>query len=192
MNQYLNEPMIFLIEVLLGLYILIVMLRFLFQLMRVDFYNPLSQAIVTATSPPLRLLRRFIPSIGKVDTSSMVLMLTVQFISFSLISWIVGAPFLPLALLALSIVELLNLTFNVFIFSIVILAILSWVSASYQQNPLVPILEKLTRPLIRPARKILPPMGGLDLSPMLAMIGLIFLKLLFIPPLQNLARHIPL
>jgi len=189
---YLNEPLIFLVEILFGLYILVVMLRFLFQLMRVDFYNPVSRAIVTITNPPLRALRRFVPSMGKIDTSSIVLMLSLQYLSLAIISWIVGAPLLPVALLLLSLVELLNLVFNVFIFSIVVLAVLSWFASPYHHNPLASLLEQLTRPVMRPARRLLPPAGGLDLSPMLVIIGLFFLKLLLIPPLRDLARHIPI
>ena len=120
MGNYLNEPLVFLIEVLFGLYILVVMLRFFFQLFRVDFYNPLSQTIVKITNPPLRALRRFIPSIGKIDTSSLVLMLALQFIALILISLVVGAKIALVALLYLSIVELFNQAFNLFIFAIII------------------------------------------------------------------------
>lgn len=190
MNNYLSDPLVFLVEILFGLYITVVMLRFLFQLLRVDFYNPISQAIVKVTNPPLRMLRRIIPSIGKVDTSSIVLMLALQYISLILITLIVGASFLPLTLLYLSAVELLNHAFNIFIFSIIILAILSWISSPYQQNPLAPILGQLTQPIMRPVRKLLPPMGGIDLSPMLALIALFFFKLLIIPPLQDIGRYI--
>ena len=190
MSNYLNEPLVFLIDVLFGLYILVVMLRFLFQLFRVDFYNPLSQAIVKVTNPPLRQFRRLIPSIGKIDTSSLVLMLILQYVALVLKSMVIGIKLLPLALLYLSIIELLNMVFNVFIFSIIILAVLSWVSSPYHHNPVAPLLEQLTRPVMKPVRKILPPMGGIDLSPMLAIIALFFFKLLLIPPLQDIARYI--
>ena len=192
MSQYLNEPLIFLIEVIFGLYIMMVMLRFLFQLLKVDFYNPVSQVIVKLTNPPLRILRRAIPSIGKIDTSSIVLMLALQYLSFSLIVWIANAPFFPVSLLILSLVELLNLVFNVFIFSIILLAIFSWFPAGLYQNPLATVLGQLTRSVMKPARRMLPPAGGVDLSPMLVLIALFFLKLLFIPPLKDLARYIAL
>lgn len=192
MDKYLNDPLVFLVDVLFGLYILVVMLRFLFQLVRVDFYNPVSQAIVTLTNPPLRQLRRVIPSIGKIDTSSIVLMIVLQYVAYLLITWIKGGTFLPLALLALSLVELVDLAFYTFIFSIIILAVLSWISPGYHQNPMAIVLFQLTRPLMEPARRILPPMGGLDLSPMLVIIILFFFKLLLIPPLQDLAIRIPM
>lgn len=190
MNNYLNEPFVFLIDVLFGLYITVIMLRFFFQLLRVDFYNPVAQAIVKVTNPPLRTLRRFIPSIGKIDSSSIVLMLCLQYISLTLITLIVGANFLPLSLLLLSLVELLNHAFNIFIFSIILLAILSWISSPYQQNPIAPILEQLTRPIMRPVRRLLPAIGGIDISPMIALIALFFFKMLIIPPLHGLVQHV--
>ena len=192
MGQYLDEPFTFLIDVLFGLYILVVMLRFLFQLFKVDFYNPVSQTIVKFTNPPLRILRRFIPSIGKIDTSSIVLMLLLQFTALSLVFLIRGTPFLPLAILALSAIQLIDLIFNVFIFSVIIIVILSWFGAAGYHNPLAVLLDQFTRPLMRPVRRLLPPAGGIDFSPMLLIIGLIFLKLLLIPPLRDAALHIPM
>ena len=117
-------------------------------------------------------------------------MLLLQYIALILISLIVSKTLLPLTLLYLSVVELINQAFNVFIFSIIILAVLSWIASPYHYNPIVPLLEQLTRPVMKPFRKLLPPMGGIDLSPMLAIIALFFFKLLLIPPLQDLARFI--
>lgn len=188
--NYLDQPLIFLIEVLFGLYITVVLLRFLFQLVRANFYNPIAQAIVTLTNPPLRILRRVVPGIGKIDTSSLVLATGLQLIATSLINLIAGGAFLPLTLLFLCLVEILNHFFNIYIFSIIILAILSWVSSSHPPNPLASILMQITNPLMRPARRILPPVGMFDLSPVLVIIALFFLKLLIIPPLHDLARII--
>ncbi len=191
MGQYLNDPLIFLIEVVFGLYVTVVLLRFLFQLFGVDFYNPICRLVVKITNPPLRFLRPIVPGIGKIDVSSIILMLTVQYVSFILITLIIGAKFLPVALLALSAVEIINHTFNIFIFSVIILAIFSWISSPYQYNPVVQILHQLTQPVMRPIQKLMPPVSGIDLSPMLALIGLFFFKLLIIPPLRGLAGYIP-
>lgn len=192
MNNFLTNPFIFLIQVIFGLYVTVVLLRFLFQLLRVDFYNPISQAIVKLTNPPLRILRRLIPSIGQIDTSSIILMLIVQFTAFALVALIVGGTILPVSLLAYSAVEILNHTFNIFIFSIIVLAILSWISPPHSYNPVAVLLNQLTAPLMQPARRLIPPMGGLDLSPMLVIIALFFFKLLIIPPLQYATKLIPL
>jgi YggT family protein len=92
-------------------------------------------------------------------------------------------------LAALALVELLKLTINVFLFSVIILAILSWVSPG-GYNPVANLLFQITAPLMRPARRMLPPMGGLDLSPMLVIIALYLLILLLVDPLQNWAGHL--
>ena len=193
MSQYLNDPLVFLIDITFGLYVTVVLLRFLFQLFRVDFYNPVSRLIVKITNPPLQVLRRIAPGIGKIDISSIILMLVVQYISFILITLVIGAQFLPIALLALSAVEIINYTFNIFIFSIIILAVLSWISSPYhhQYNPVARILDQLTQPVMWPLRNLIPPTSGIDLSPMLATIGLFFFKLLIIPPLRDVAGSIP-
>jgi YggT family protein len=190
MNNYLSDPLVFLIEIIFSLYIMVVMLRFLFQLVRADFYNPISQFIVTLTNPLLRPLRRIIPSVGKIDMSSIVLMLLLQYLSLSLITLISGGYFRPLSLLVFAIAELINLTFNVYIFSLIILAVFSWINPGYYNHPLTQILGQLTNPLMRPARKLLPPVSGIDLSPMLVIIALFFFKLLLIPPLHHIAKHI--
>lgn len=190
MNNYFTEPLVFLTDIIFGLYVTVILLRFLFQLLQVDFYNPISQAIVTLTNPPLRILRKGLPNIGRIDTSSIVLMLIVQFAAFSLITLISGGIFLPVTIFTYSAVEILNHTFNIFIIAIIILTILSWVSPPHHYNPVTGVLGQLTNPLIQPARKIIPPVSGLDLSPMLVIIVLLFLKLLLIPPLQHVVRLI--
>ncbi len=191
MSQYLNDPLVFLIEVIFGLYVTVALMRFLFQLFSVDFYNPISQLVVKITNPALRVLRPIAPGIGKVDVSSIILMLAVQYLSFVFITFVIGAKFLPVALLAFSVVEIINHAFNIFIFSIIILAVFSWISSPHQYNPIVQILDQLTQPIMRPARKLMPSVSGIDLSPMVALIGLFFFRLLIVPPLRDLAGRIP-
>jgi YggT family protein len=127
LSPYADNAATFLIQTLFGLYIAIVMLRFLFQLVRADFYNPVSQFVVRATNPPLKLLRRFIPGVAGIDLSAVVLMLALQLVELSLIFGLRGADPGILTLGVLSIAELINLTLNVFFFSILIQVILSWV-----------------------------------------------------------------
>ena len=186
MNGYLTSPVEFLISTLAGLYILVVMLRFLLQWVRADFYNPVSQFIVKVTNPPLKPLRRVIPGIAGLDMASVVLMLLLQFATLALIAWIRGAGFVPGVLFALSISELLNLAINVFIFSVLIQVILSWINPG-TYNPVSALLYSLTEPLLRPARRLIPPISGLDLSPIAVLIGLQLLKMLLIPPIRYLA-----
>ena len=188
--DYLSNAGVFLIKTLFGIYEIIILLRFLMQMVRADFYNPISQFVVKATSLPLKPLRRLIPGAAGMDMASLVLLLVVIIVELLLLSLVSTLP-MPSAfgLVALALVELLKLTINVFLFSVIILAILSWVSPG-GYNPVANLLFQITAPLMRPARRMLPPMGGLDLSPMLVIIVLYLLILLLVDPLQNWAGHL--
>jgi YggT family protein len=184
-SSYLTNPAVFLVQTLFGLYILAVMLRFLLQLVRADFYNPISQFLVKATNPPLKLLRRIIPGFGGIDLSSLMLAWLLKAIELFLVITIAGNSANLIAPFIWAIPELIELLINIYLFGILIQVILSWVNpGSY--NPATALLYSLTAPLMRPAQKILPPMGGLDLSPMLVMIGLVLLKMLLLPPMRHL------
>ncbi|MEW8028985.1 MAG: YggT family protein [Candidatus Thiodiazotropha sp.] len=184
-SSYLTDPVIFLVQTLFGLYILAVMLRFLLQLVRADFYNPISQFLVKVTNPPLKIFRRIIPGFGGIDLPSLILAWLLKAIELFLIITIAGTSINLIAPFVWAIPELLELLINIYLFGILIQVILSWVNpGSY--NPATALLYSLTGPLMRPAQKILPPMGGIDLSPMLVMIGLILLKMLILPPLRQI------
>lgn len=183
--DFLVNPAVFLIDTLFSLYIFAILLRFLFQWVEADYYNPISQFLIKITHPPLRLLRRFIPSLGRVDTASLVLMLGLQMLSGFLVFLLQGTPITFAALSLWAVVQLLDLLFNVYFFAIIIRAVLSWVSpGSY--NPAVSLLYSLTEPLLRFSRRLLPSMGGIDLSPLIPLIGIQLAKMLVLPPLQQL------
>ncbi|MEX0730441.1 MAG: YggT family protein [Aquisalimonadaceae bacterium] len=185
-GNYLGDPLAFLVQTLFGLYILAVMLRFLLQLVRADFYNPITQLLVKVTHPPLAPLRRVLPSIGRADTASIVLMVALQFAALALVLAIAGRPINPAFLLVYSVAELVNLLLNVFLFAVLIRVVISWISpGSY--HPGIAVLDSLTEPVVAPARRLIPPMGGLDLSPMVVLIGIQLLKMLLIPPIRQLA-----
>ena len=185
---YFSNAGAFLIQTLFGLYILVVMLRFLLQWVRADFYNPLSQFLVKVTNPPLLPLRRIIPGFGGLDSAAIVLMLLLKYAELLLLSLLPGHS-LPnlLGLGILALVELLSLTFNVFLFGIFIQAILSWIGNT-GHNPVASLLYQLTAPILRPFRNLIPPVSGMDLSPMAAIIAIYLIMLLIIAPLQDLAR----
>ncbi len=183
-SGYLANPAIFLIQMLFGFYILLVMLRFLLQLVKADFYNPISQFIVKATSPALTYLRRIIPGLKGIDLASVVLMWALKALELTLIIALVGMP-ASIMVFAWAIPGLIDLAFDVFIYAILIQVIMSWVNPG-TYNPAVALINSITEPVLRPARKILPPMGGLDLSPMFALIGLYVLRMLLLPLIQQL------
>lgn len=183
---YLLNPLVFLVDTLFGLYILVVMLRFLLQCTRADFYNPVSQFLVKLTNVPLRPLRRVIPGWGGIDIASLVLMFALQLIALALLLLLSGAtPTLALlpGLLMATLTKLVSLVLYVYVFGIFILVILSWVSPG-GYNPVASLLYSITEPLMRPARRMIPPISGIDLSPMAVLLVLYVLRMLIIPPLQ--------
>ena len=185
-SNYLNNPLAFLVQTLFSLYILAVMLRFLLQLVRADFYNPVSQFLVKITHPILRPMRRAIPSFRKFDTASVVLMLVLQAVSVLVVQWIYGARPGIGAVAVLSVAELISLALNVILVAIIIEVIVSWINP-HGYNPALALVYSITEPVLRPARNLLPPMGGFDFSPLVVLLAIQVLKMLLIPPLHQLA-----
>ncbi|WP_273438755.1 YggT family protein [Sedimenticola selenatireducens] len=184
-SNYLTDPLAFLIQVIFDLMILVVMLRFILQLVRANFYNPISQFTVKMTTPLLRPLRRVIPGMGGIDIASIVLMILLKTLELILIMLVSGTGVQPLAAMAIAIPELISLAINFFLIAILIQVILSWVNpGSY--SPATDLIQSITAPLLIPAQRLIPPIGGIDLSPMAVLVGLQLLKMLLIPPLQML------
>ena len=175
-----QEIALFLFGTIFSIYISLVMIRFLLAIVRADFYNPISQTIVRFTNPPLVLLRRIIPPVGRIDTSAIVLMLILQLLELWLRTFIIGNPIPVTALFVLAIFELIKLTIWVYIIALILQAIMSWINPGmYQmQNPMASILHQLTAPIMKPIRNILPRTGMIDFSPMLAIIGLYVLLII--------------
>ncbi|HCF4514530.1 YggT family protein [Pseudomonas aeruginosa] len=181
----LNTAAIYILQPLGSLYLLIVLLRFILQLVRADFYNPLSQFIVRATKPLLNPLRRIIPGFGGIDLASLVLAILIQLVLMILILMLMGygvGGFI-MQLLIWSIIAVTSLFLKVFFFALIISVILSWVApGSY--NPGAQLVNQICEPLLMPFRKLLPNLGGLDLSPIFAFLALKLIDMLVI---NNLA-----
>lgn len=193
-SNYLISPLTLIINTLFDLYILLVLLRFLLQAFRADFYNPVSQFIVKATTPPLRYFRRVIPSISGQDVASIVLCLVLIYLKFIILR-LLDIPGVPIAnvtapiggvsyagLVVYAIADLIALALTVFLIAIIVQVILSWINPG-QYNPVIGLVNTLAEPALKPFRKLLPSMGGLDLSPLFATLGILVLKMLVIPPI---------
>ena len=184
-NTYLTDPLVFLLTVIFDIFLIAVLLRFLFQCFRVDFYNPISQTLVKITSPILNPLRKIIPGIGGLDIAAVVLAFLITGVKYFLTYQIQGQS-LPFSIIAvLSLKEIISLIINIFFFAILIQVILSWIAPG-QYNPVTMIIHQLTAPILQPIRRILPDMGGLDLSPLVAMVALQIARMLILPPLNQL------
>ena len=179
-DDYLTNPLEFLIRTLFSLYILAVMLRFLLGLVRADFYNPISQFLVRITNPLLIPLRKVIPSIGKFDSAALLLMIVLQLAAVTLILLLRGEGISSAILIITTVATLVSLLLDVFMFAIIIEVIISWMNpGSY--NPVSSLLHSLTSPLLRPIRHLIPPIAGIDLAPLFAIIGLQVLRMLVMP-----------
>jgi YggT family protein len=188
MNQYFTNPLDFILQTLFTLYTSIFMIRLMLQMTQADFYNPLSQFVVKATSPLLTPVRRFVPSIGRFDSASLVVMMLLQMAFWILYRLIHGTPdFLPM--LALSVKELVDILLNIYQFAILIMVIVSWITPGVY-NPVIGIINTILEPIMRPCRKLLPPVSGIDFSPLIAILGIVVARMLIIPPLVILANQL--
>lgn len=194
MGNPLSQAGELLIQLIFGLYILAVMLRFLFQWVRADFYNPLSQALVKITNPPLVILRRIIPGLWGIDMAAVVLMLILQASEIFLVGdpsyrvpgLIHGQTLNPIGLPIASLASLINLGIWIMIIAVFIRILISWISPMSGHNPIGSLLFSLTEPMMSRARRIIPPLSGLDLSPIAVFVVLQLASILIAKPLQYL------
>lgn len=165
----LNEIAVYLIQTVTVLYTLLIMLRFMLQLAKADFYNPISQFVVKATSPPLLIIRRFIPGYFGLDIAAIVFALLVQTIAISLLMLLLDGPIIPSKIITWSLLNIAGLAGKFFYFSILAGIILSWV-APQSHHPIVQLIFQINEPIMAPFRRLLPAMGGMDFSPILVFI----------------------
>jgi len=187
------------INTLFDLYILLVLLRFMLQMLRADFYNPVSQFIVKLTTPPLRILRRIIPSVAGQDSASIVFCVVLIYGKFLLMRALsipavhIGGVMAPIGgvsyagLLLFSVADLIALILTVFLIAVIIQVILSWINPGHY-NPVIGLVNKLAEPVLKPIRKFIPSMGGLDLSPLFAAVLILVAKMLIVPPIIYLGN----
>ncbi len=195
---YLTSPLILIISVLFDLYLFLVLARFLLQALRADFYNPASQFIVRATTPPLKPLRRIVPGFGRQDIAALVLALILLMAKYFLLMALgagvvdVGNARVPLGqvgvvgLLLVAVAEIVATFINLFLFAIIVQVIMSWVNPG-AYNPILGLVNQVARPVMQPIQRWIPPIGGLDLSPLFATLGLMVAKMLIVPPILYLA-----
>ena len=167
----------FLVDSVFSLVVGAFLLRLLFQLLRADFRNPLAQAIVRLTNPVVVPLRRMLPPLGRIDTASVVAVLLAQLLRTALVRYIEDGSLPSTAhLLIFAVLALLDTTLVIFLGALILYVILSWVSTD-GYSPAGKLLASLVEPILRPLRRALPLLGGLDLSPLVASLLLILLRM---------------
>jgi YggT family protein len=189
-NGYVLSFLLFVIGIIFGLLIFTVLLRLILQIVRADFYNPISQFLMRVTNPMLLPLRRIIPGLFGVDMAAVVLLLILEALQILLTNFLQGivihGPLLFLSQLVGTTIQ--DIT-QLFFFSILITVVLSWVNPQASYHPIGQLLHQITEPLLRPARRILPPFSGIDLSPILVIIFLAAIMFLVAAPLIDLPKR---
>jgi YggT family protein len=180
-----ENPLIFLIRTLLDIYTSILMLRFLLQQVRADFYNPISQFIVKLTSPIVLPARKLIPGFRGYDVATLVLVFVFVVLKIVLLAGIQGVPLDVISVVIVALQELVLLLINIFMFAIFVQAILSWVNPD-PYHPVAALLRSITAPVLRPFQQLIKPISGIDLSPLVALLALMFAKSIVIYMFQML------
>ncbi|MDH3409349.1 MAG: YggT family protein [Gammaproteobacteria bacterium] len=166
-----RPALVFIINTIAQLYLLVMLLRLWLPWFRADFRNPIAQGILRLTSPLVIPVRRVIPPIGRLDTATVIVAFALQYLTVLVILTIKGisAGILPIALTSL--IDLVLLSLRLFTFAIFIHIILSWIAPG-TYNPATAFIAMLVEPVLRPFRNLIPSIGGLDISPIFAIIGL--------------------
>jgi YggT family protein len=151
--------------------LLLLLLRLVLPWVGANFHNPLAQGILKATSPLVVPVRRMLPPIGRIDTATVVVAFGIQYLLLWLLGAINGDPSSIVVIAVNSIFALISQLLRLFMYAIFIRIILSWIAAG-NYNPAIEIIGAITEPVMRPFRRIIPPMGGFDISPIFAMLTL--------------------
>lgn len=166
-----TQALYFIIKTLAQLYLLLLLLRFWLPILRADFSNPIAQGILRITSPLVVPVRRIVPPIGRLDTSTIMVAYILEFLLVLLLLAIRGLTVDTVLIAITAVLELAILSLNLFFFVILLKIILSWV-APQNYNPMTVLLHTMAEPVLRPFRRIIPPIGGFDISPIFAIIML--------------------
>jgi len=189
---YLTQALVFLVQTLFGLYLVALLLRLLMQFSRSDFHNPIARVIAQVTNPPLRPLRRLIPGFGGIDWALILLALAVQLLEIVIVGLITHGAIAGLpGLVVMAIGKLLQMVIYIYIVIILIEVVLSWVNP-HAYNAVTVLIYSLSTPVLRPARRMIPPLGGIDLSPLVVLIVLNLLLILLVAPILDSAHALTL
>lgn len=166
-----KPALIFIISTFAQLFLLVLLLRFWLPWLRADFRNPIAQGILRLTSPLVIPVRRIVPPIGRLDTATVVVAFAIQYLTVLIILTLsaITPAIAPIALTSL--IDLVLLSLRLFTFAIFIHIILSWIAPG-TYNPATAFISMLVEPVMRPFRRVIRPMGGLDISPLFAIIAL--------------------
>ncbi len=180
-----SDPFVFLIDTVFKIFIFLVLLRFLMQWMGADFFNPIAQFVVKVTKPLLNPMRKIIPSAGHYDFAALVALFGLQALYGYSMAMLQGGQISVGPLAVWTVGELVDLILNTFVIMIFVRALLSWINPG-TYNPAIALLYSVTDPILNFGRKLIPPIAGIDLSPIIIIVGLEFLRRLLNPMFQQM------
>ena len=180
-----SNALFYLVSTLFDVYMWVLILRLILQAVRADFYNPISQLIWQITQPVLRPFQTVLPKWRSLDSAALILLLVVALLYVHIVGVILGIPIGPFASVQFALLKLIVLVLNLYTFALFVQAVLSWVGPGVN-NPAGNLLWVMNEPLLKPVRRVIPPMSGLDLSPLAVILALQFLNLLI--PLPSIFR----
>jgi len=169
--------LLFIVDALLTLVVVAFLLRVLMPVVRADFRNPIGQAVLQFTSPLVMPLRKLLPPAGRIDVASVVALLVVQLAKTAVLRLVAGAGLALVPLLVGGLHDLARTVLQFYFVAVLVYALLSWVAPG-GYGPGAQLLGRLCNPLLNPLRRIIPPIGGLDLSALFVLIGLQALQIL--------------
>ncbi len=185
-----TEIAIYLIQAVANFYLLLVLLRFLLQLCKANFYNPVSQFVVKATAAPITPLQKIFPPFNNFNSACMALAIIVQVLAIQGSVAVYGGGLVPIvSLLSWALLGIATLLLNIYFYGLLIVIVLSWI-APQSQHPAIALLWQLMDPVMTPVRKLIPSLGGIDLSPILLFMLINVLRI-FVRKLAVTAQLIP-
>jgi YggT family protein len=158
---------IYLVDTLFAFFVLLLLARFHFQWLRVPFRNPIGEFVLATTSWMVMPARRVIPSLAGLDLATLILAWALEAIALWVKATIIGVDPAPLALAALSALALLRYSLYILMFAVIVQVVFSWVNP---YAPMAPVFDAMTRPFLRPLRRIVPPIGNVDLTPLVLVV----------------------
>lgn len=182
MSESLRTGLIFLINAVFDLYLMILMIRIILAYVGANYFDPVTQFVTRLTNFLVKPLRRGLPNYGRLETASIVLLIGLEILKFALILALSTGTLNITALLLLALADAIKLVLNLFFYAILIQVILTWVQP---HSPMSYTLYQVTSPLMRPIQRLIPPIGGIDISPIPALIILQFLSIVLVNPLMS-------
>ena len=170
------EAIIYLLRFLFDALLMILIVRVWLQMVKADFYNPISQFIVKVSNPLVIPMRRIIPGLGGVDLATIILAYLVATLKFFTITQLGGYDQGVLMYLYIGLLVLIKQTGFLLFIIMLMMAIMSWVVQGY--NPTLVVFHQLTEPFLRPIKRVVPNIGGLDLSVLIAFLLLNVINIL--------------